>query len=222
MSDEEIHRQVLKDYVEELKDQKDITSFMETASAVSAVFHQDRRMEGLYDRQKDVISGFTGLWRHCADVAYHLEKEWKKANGDAEFIDCVDSIVGRMFDYESEWGHILDGDDLEAAACEVIAEVQGPGHYEEYFFDFYDQTHRSLNGTATKVRVRAYEPTLRLDKGGQGMVNMTGKEKTDSDHNVVWSIHSFSQKDDWMLVADFDTEESAIKVAKQITGTKDK
>ncbi len=222
MGDEQIYLERIADLEAELKSKESFSSFMETASAVSAVFHQDSRMEGLYDRQKDVVSGFTGLWRHCADVAYHLEKEWKKANGDAEFIDCVDSIVGRMFDYESEYGHILEDEDLEAAACEVVAEVQGPGHYEEHFFDFYDQTHRSLNGTATKVRVRAYEPTLRLDKGGQDMVNMTGKEKTDSDHNVVWSIHSFSEKEGWMLVADFDREESAIKVAKQITGTKDK
>jgi hypothetical protein len=81
-------------------DKMAISSLTENVSAISAVFHGDGRYKAYYEKFKDAVGGFTGLWTYCqiAGEAFSIAEDVK--TWDGEWIQAIDNMVDRMYAHE--------------------------------------------------------------------------------------------------------------------------
>ncbi len=93
-------------------------------ASVSAEFHSSlthkgqERLRALYDRQKDKVSGFTGLWDYCeqAGHALHSQTEQLEVGEDFDFIDTVTNFVALIYFHEERQGSLPNDIELKHLA----------------------------------------------------------------------------------------------------------
>lgn len=71
-----------------------MTGLLETAVAISEIFHRDIRYQAFYDQYGEQLSGFPGIWMYLVEAAIAFEKE----TGPVTWVDGYIEAIGEYVD----------------------------------------------------------------------------------------------------------------------------
>jgi len=97
---------------------KDFRRLAHNAAAISGDFHVDSDYTIAYDRARDVVGGFPGLWSLCAQAALIVTSKEEDGSLDFEgeglqWIEFVSSLTNQMLDWLVHGGGPMTDRDIE-------------------------------------------------------------------------------------------------------------